>query len=261
MTSTWDIFSKPIAPCAPFVAAFVLLGYHLLYVALASASAVAFPTYRRLPRHERQQWNASLVAIAYAVGISVTATRLLASYAVAAKRGEAQPLTWWTPGSASALWASLAYFAVDAAAAPGGCCFLPHRPAMALHHAVCAAGLGIALATRVAHAPMLTLLLTELTTPFVVARWMLDKVGARATRAYLVNGACMAVLWAPLRLLPFWTYYSIVTRDVQEARRLLPPAALAFTLGGPCALGVLNVYWFGLILRGFVVHVLKRLRR
>ncbi len=91
--------------------------------------------------------------------------------------------------------------------------------------------------------------LCELTTPFINARWFMDKAGMKSSMLYLVNGLIMLVSWFLLRVLLFgymgwrivvmWDQIMTLT-GVQKSAVIF-----AYTVGYG-----LQLFWFKKILRG-----------
>lgn len=101
----------------------------------------------------------------------------------------------------------------------------------------------------------LLLLFTELTTPMVNVRWVLDKAGLTAHPAYLINGLVMAAAWLAARILFIALYFfPLAWRHRGEEAALAPPCR-ALLHAVPPTLLALNLYWFGKIVRGAVARL------
>ena len=89
--------------------------------------------------------------------------------------------------------------------------------AIALHHLAALASVLASALSGQGHAYTLLLLATEVTTPFVNARWVLDKSGLKDHPIYLINGIAMAGTWLAVRVLFQGMYFFPLTwRHAQE---------------------------------------------
>jgi len=226
------------------VACATVLTYNALCVVSRVASPVWSTRYRSLSFRERRHWDSLFPAIAHAVFVVTLGMyvlfRLHASDGYYVKDDDALFVS--TPATYITLTVACAYFVADAAIVRQGGDIV-----MAIHHGACVAGLSMALSMGLGHVNVMILLLTEVTTPFVHARWLLDKTGKKNTRLYMLNGVVLAVLWCIARVLLFPLYFIFtVNRSV-----------LTFV---PLVLFALNLYWFTLILRGLYKHASRYLR-
>eukprot|EP00887_Chlorella_sp_A99_P006892 scaffold2.g6892.t1 len=89
----------------------------------------------------------------------------------------------------------------------------------------------------------------ECTTPFVNARWLLDRAGYREAGVYVANGMALLAAWVVGRLLLFLFYFSHVW-DHRAEIALVSRTIAAFTWVMPALLFALNIFWFVKILRG-----------
>jgi len=240
--------------------------YDALYLLAYRCSARLVPRYLTLPLSDRRHWNTLFPSVAHAFTCVVLSVCILAHYRKEASVANA--FTWTSPGSYTTLSFSWAYFTCDVLtvinknSAPA-----PEQrrqwTLMMLHHAVCLVGLSGALGTGLGHVHVLWLMLTEATTPFVNARWLLDKAGKKDSTLYVWNGALMAAVWVAARILPFPPYFRML-RFAEKAtqQQLLPHALLRLPFFWlPLLLASLNSYWFTLIVRGLVKHTTLRRRR
>jgi hypothetical protein len=178
-------------------------------------------------------------------------------------------------GSYAALGLSAGYFAADAVAMA---LFPPIGSApMYAHHAVALASLAAALAARAAHAPVLAVLASEATTPFVNVRFWLDRTAASAAAAtttngalasacsgiippqqpqqrgfwYAANGLALALAWFLCREAAFVALFGWLRQAWPEVEAAgLPLYARAMLVGVPVLLLVLNTLWFVKIVKG-----------
>ena len=96
---------------------------------------------------------------------------------------------------------------------------------------------------------LLLVLLSELTTPLVNLRWMLDKAGLRHLQLYTVNGLLLLLAWGVARVALFIPFYLHVLQHWSEIITI-PMHAIVLLIGVPALLFVLNTVWFVKIVKG-----------
>lgn len=101
--------------------------------------------------------------------------------------------------SMSTFWFSIGYFVADMAMMT---LYLPNV-VMMIHHMAGSISLFGALASGCCHFYGLLMLSTEVTTPLICLRWLLDKAERRGTQLYLINGVCIVITWVFSRILLF----------------------------------------------------------
>ena len=121
-----------------------------------------------------------------------------------------------TPLSTATLCFSLGYFLADITIM---LCTVSQAPMLA-HHLGGLAALLATLTTGECHFYGLLLLSTEVTTPFICARWYLHKAGRRKTQLFLINGICIVAGWVLSRILLFVYIFSHMWEHRREMARL-----------------------------------------
>lgn len=101
--------------------------------------------------------------------------------------------------SASTFMFSIGYFLSDVVMM---LTVLPNS-AMMVHHISGLVSLVGALITGCCHFYGLLLLSTEVTTPLICLRWLLDKGQRKGTQLYLINAVCIVITWVFSRILLF----------------------------------------------------------
>uniref|UniRef100_A0ACD5VTH1 Uncharacterized protein n=1 Tax=Avena sativa TaxID=4498 RepID=A0ACD5VTH1_AVESA len=100
-------------------------------------------------------------------------------------------------------------------------------------------------------------LISETTTPGINLRWFLDTAGMKKSKAYLVNGALMVVVWLVARIILFiYLFYHLYLHYDQVMRMQTFSCILVF--GVPTVLLIMNTIWFTKILRGLKKTMAKR---
>ncbi|KAK9152451.1 hypothetical protein Syun_010760 [Stephania yunnanensis] len=92
-------------------------------------------------------------------------------------------------------------------------------------------------------------LISEATTAGVNLRWYLDTAGMKRSSAYLINGVVMFFAWLIARILLFvYLFYHVYLHYDQIQQMHTFGILLVFVV--PCALSIMNLMWFGKILKG-----------
>ncbi|KAE8688607.1 ras-related protein RABF2a-like [Hibiscus syriacus] len=103
-------------------------------------------------------------------------------------------------------------------------------------------------------------LISEVTTPEIHLRWYLDTAGMKQSTAYLINGIVIFIGWLIARVLLFgYMFYHVYLHYDQVMKMHTFGFVLVF--GVPSALGILNMMWFGKIIKGLVKTLAKRQSR
>lgn len=122
--------------------------------------------------------------------------------------------------------------------------------ALGVHHVAALLSVAASALTGQGQAYTLLLLGTELTTPLVNARWFLDKAGLKDHPLYLINGLAMATSWLAVRVIFMALYFfPLMWRHRAEEAVLAPPCRVLLNTVPPTLL-ILNLYWFGKIVKG-----------
>jgi len=150
---------------------------------------------------------------------------------------------------------SFAYFVTDASVV---CRRRISGPVILVHHLMTATGMAAGLLTGIGHVLTCVLVMNEITTPFVNARWLLDKAGNKESSLYVVNGVVMAVTWFIARILVFVPCFICAGWAWRDTRGALSVGARSLLFVVPAFLLVLNLHWFSRILAGLRKHLTKR---
>lgn len=226
-----------------------------LYVGSAFFSERIFPAYASLSVVDKRDWDSKVFSGFFAVFISI-----LSSYILIADgtfdRGKPTDVPY-THRTSSWTWVALGvstgYFLVDSVKTVW---YHPHMggTAMLTHHMLAFISVIAGTIHGQFHVYIAWLLLTELTTPFIVARWYLEKLGLKATSVYLYNGLAIFVSWFVGRILLFIPFFQNLWFDrhyVFHAHWNITVLAL----GIPPFLFALNLFWFSKIVKAIVKRV------
>eukprot|EP00898_Chlorokybus_atmophyticus_P006507 jgi/Chlat1/6858/Chrsp51S00510 len=212
-------------------------------------TSLFFTTYRSLPAAERCEWDSRVPSTVHAIFITAAAYYcFFESNVFVARHGTKEVLQREDSITRNALGVSLGYFAYDLWA------ILRNYPHLGgkefiFHHGIALMSVLLGLITKKAHYYVLMLLATELTTPFVNARWYFAQSGMRDSGLYTINGVMLFISWLVGRIVLFGYLFWHIYDHRDEVKHLWGPAA-AVLMVVPPVLGVLNVYWFAKITLG-----------
>ncbi|KAJ6410583.1 hypothetical protein OIU84_007348 [Salix udensis] len=100
-------------------------------------------------------------------------------------------------------------------------------------------------------------LISEVTTPEINMRWYLDTTGHKRSAAYLINGLAIFLAWLVARILLFlYMFRHIYLHYDQIIQMSLLGCLLVFLV--PAVLFIMNVIWFGKIIKGLKKILAKR---
>jgi len=210
-------------------------------------------SYARMKRSEQRDWDSRLPSTLHAVAITLASVYALGIADTfdsnrLAKTGDSVMLAN-SQFTEAAIGMSLGYFLCDVVVIARNWAEMGSAAIM-VHHLVATMSLVGALVTGQGHGYTLLLLATELTTPFINARWQLDALGLRQSRAYMANAVAIVVSWALGRIVlslgmfyhmfVHWRELFLIDRPGRDLVFLVPPILFA-----------LNVFWFIKICKGF----------
>ncbi|KAL3143270.1 hypothetical protein ABBQ38_002115 [Trebouxia sp. C0009 RCD-2024] len=252
ITSTWG----PQAWTLGSTGASSVLVFFVLFKLSPYLSNASTRTYSSLGPRDKIDWDSRVSSTLHAFAISALAAYLIVwsdSFSDKSSISEPwkdPPLKRHTQVSSAALGLSVGYFMLDITL------IIRHfpwmgGPEMLIHHIAAFMSVALASFTGQAHLYTLLLLSTELTTPFVNARWVFDQMGWRSARIYTVNGVCLFASWLFARIVLFLWFFKHMWEhrsDIAELRTHV----MVLILTVPPLLFVLNVFWFGKIVRGLI---------
>ena len=183
--------------------------------------------YKSLGRVDQLEWDGRAPSTLHALILSVA---VLYIFLCTNTFGETQPISTSTvppppspfvlrasPTTTATLAYSAGYFITDLAMLV---LYFPAfgTAAMGVHHVAALASVLASALYSQGQAYTLLLLATEATTPFVNARWILEKAGLKEHPVYMINGVAMALLWLVVRVLSLaLVFFPLTWRHAQEA--------------------------------------------
>ncbi|XP_022994862.1 transmembrane protein 56-like [Cucurbita maxima] len=234
-----------------------MLACKLVYDLTQLVSNFYFKSYLGLTKIQRVEWNNRGVSTIHAIYISIMSLYFVFWSDLFSDQRHAGLLTFQSSTlSTFILGISVGYFLADL----GLIIFLyPSLGGMeyVVHHSL--SGLAVAYSVLSGEGQLYTymVLISEITTPEINMRWYLDTAGMKRSCAYLINGFVIFFAWLVARILLFgYTFYHVYLHYDQVIKMHVIGYILVF--GVPTVLGMMNLMWFGKIVKGLMKTISKR---
>ncbi|KAL6983225.1 hypothetical protein U1Q18_016616 [Sarracenia purpurea var. burkii] len=220
-------------------------------------SAVYFNGYSSLSNFQRVEWNNRAISTFHAIFITIVSLYFAFWSDLYLNDQFAGPLTFRSSSlSKFALGASVGYFLCDLGMIFW---FYPSLGGMeyVVHHLLSLVTVAYALLTGEGQFYTYMVLISEMTTPWINLRWYLDTAGMKTSRAYLINGMLMFIFWMVARILLFLYLLHHVYLHYDQVK-LMHAFGHFLVITVPSILSVMNLIWFGKIVRGLKKTLAKR---
>ncbi|GMI82196.1 hypothetical protein like AT1G31300 [Hibiscus trionum] len=234
-----------------------ILACKVVYDLTDLISSFYIKTYPSLTKIQRVDWNNRGISTTHAIFISALSLHFV-FWSDLFSDPQLSGLIVFRSSTLSTfgLGVSLGYFFSDLAMT------LWQYPALGgmeyvIHHIL--SGIAVAYSMFTGEAQLYTymVLISEVTTPEIHLRWYLDTAGMKQSIAYLINGIIIFIGWLIARVLLFgYMFYHVYLHYDQVIKMHTFGFVLVF--GVPSALGILNMMWFGKIIKGLVKTLAKR---
>ncbi|CAA7394196.1 unnamed protein product [Spirodela intermedia] len=205
--------------------------------------------YRSLTKVQRIEWNNRGMSSAHAIYITVMSLFLVFYSDLFSDDAPGGPTVFRSsPLSIFTLGVSVGYFITDLAMifwsypSLGGMEYVSH-------HLLSVFAISYAILSGEGQLYTFLCLISETTTPGVNLRWFLDVTGMKRTKTYIVNGVVMFFSWVVARLLLFMFLFYHLYCHYEQVKQM-DSFAYVIVFSVPSVLAVMNVVWFGKILRG-----------
>ncbi|CAH2078514.1 unnamed protein product [Thlaspi arvense] len=213
-------------------------------------SSIHIKSYSALTNMKRIEWNNRGISTVHAIIISFMAIYFVFFSDLFSDQRGLQGLMVFrsSPISNFGLGVSVGYFLADLGMiiwfypSLGGSEYI-------FHH--CLSGVGVAYSLFSGEAQLYTymVLISEVTTPEINLRWYLDIAGLKRSKAYLINGVAIVLAWLIARILLFiYMFYHVYIHYDQVV--LMHTFGYLLVFAVPIALSVMNLMWFGKIVKG-----------
>jgi len=216
-----------------------------------------FKGYCKLAKFEQIEWNNRSFSTAHAILVSVVSIYLLFFSDIFHDNAQDGPVTLRNSQfSTFILGVSLGYFLSDLGM------ILWLYPALGgkeyvLHHLLSLSAIALSLFSGHAQIYIYMVLLSESTTPEINLRWYLDTAGLRKSKIYVMNGVALFLVWLVARIILFIYFFIHIYIHYDEVK-LITPAGFYSLFITPPLLFLMNIYWFGRIMKGLRKTLSKR---
>ncbi|CAH8346092.1 unnamed protein product [Eruca vesicaria subsp. sativa] len=246
-------------PLLPYTS--VLTGIFLckmVYDLTDSFSFIHIKSYSAVTKMKRIEWNNRGISTVHAIFISLMSLYFVFFSDFFSNQTTLQGLMVFrsSPLSNFGLGVSVGYFVADLGMiiwlypSLGGFEYI-------FHHSLSGVAVAYSLFSGEAQLYTYMVLISELTTPSINLRWYLDTAGLKRSKAYLINGVAIFLAWLTARILLFiYLFYHVYMHYDQVVEMNTFGYLLVFVV--PTALSVMNLMWFGKIVKGLKKTLEKR---
>ncbi|KAF5728735.1 transmembrane protein 56-B-like isoform X1 [Tripterygium wilfordii] len=249
------LFADPFIPYTSILGG--LFACKVVYDLTQLISTFYIKTYSSLTKIQRIEWNNRGTSTVHAIFITAMSLYFVFWSDLFSDKQQSGLITFRSsPLSAFGLGVSVGYFFADL-----GMIFwlYPSLGGMeyVIHHSL--SGISVAYSMFSGEGQLYTymVLISEVTTPEINMRWYLDTAGMKRSNAYLINGVLIFFLWLIARILLFVYLFNHVYRHYDQVMQLhIMGYFLVFVV--PTALAILNLMWFGKILKGLKKTLAKK---
>nr|CAD1828214.1 unnamed protein product [Ananas comosus var. bracteatus] len=244
------LLADPIVPYTAVLGGIVMckMAYNVTHL----ISSLYFKGYASLTKSQRIEWNNRGMSSAHAVFITVMSLYLVFFSDLFSDRLEGLVTFRSSNISNFTLGVSVGYFISDIVMilwlypSLGGMEYV-------LHHLLSIIAIIYAMLSGEGQLYTYMVLISETTTPGINLRWFLDTAGMKRSKAYMVNGIAMFVAWLVARIFLFiYLFYHIYLHYDQIEQMHIFGYVLTFLV--PTILFIMNMMWFGKILKGSRKH-------
>lgn len=249
------IIADPFIPYTSILAG--LLACKVVYDLTQLISTFYFKAYNGLTKIQRMEWNNRGISTVHAIFITAMSLYFVFWSDLFSDRQHTGPITFRSSWLSNfGLGGSVGYFLADL-----GMIFwlYPSLGGMeyVVHHSL--SGIAVAYSMFSGEGQLYTymVLISEVTTPEINMRWYLDTAGMKRSTTYLINGVIIFFAWLIARILLFvYMFYHVYLHYDQVIEMHAIGYLLVFVV--PFVLAIMNVMWFGKILKGLKKTLAKR---
>ncbi|XP_011085166.1 transmembrane protein 56 [Sesamum indicum] len=249
------LLADPFIPYTSVLAG--VLAFKLVYDLTQLISTFNFRSYNALTKTQRIDWNNRGVSTLHAIFTSIVSLYFVFWSDLFSDHDFAGLIILRSsPLSTFALGISVGYFISDL----GMICWL--YPSLGgveyiVHHSLSGIALAYSMFTGEGQLYTFMVLISEVTTPEINMRWYLDMAGLKRSNAYLINGVAIFVAWLVARILLFvYIFYHVYLHHDQVMQ--MHAVGFLLVLCVPVVLAVMNLMWFGKIIKGLMKTLAKR---
>lgn len=219
-------------------------------------SSFYFKSYAGLNKIQRIEWNNRAISTVHALFITIMSLYFVFFSDLYSDQYTGLVIFRSSPLSTFSLGVSVGYFIADLAMifwsypSLGGLEYV-------IHHLLSLISVSYSMLSGEGQLYTYMVLISEMTTPGVNLRWYLDTAGMKRTSAYLLNGVIVFFAWLVARVLLFvYIFYHVYLHYDQVEQ--MQSFGFFLVLVVPSVLSVMNLMWFGKILKGLKKTLAKR---
>ncbi|KAK2634906.1 hypothetical protein Ddye_029698 [Dipteronia dyeriana] len=249
------LISKPYIPYTAVLGG--LLACKVAYDLTKLISTFYFKTYNGLTKIHRLEWNNRGLSTIHAFYITAMSLYFVFWSDLFSDQQFAGLITFRSSAlSTFGLGVSVGYFFSDL-----GMIFWLY-PSLGgieyvVHHALSSIAVAYAMFSGEGQLYTYMVLISEVTTPEINMRWYLDTAGMKRSYAYLINGVTIFFAWLIARILLFvYMFYHVYLHYDQVIQMHTMGYLLVFVV--PSVLGIMNLIWFGKIVKGLKKTLAKK---
>ncbi|GLT59940.1 hypothetical protein SLA2020_327330 [Shorea laevis] len=249
------LLADPFLPYTSIL--FGILACKVAYDLSQLISSFYIKSYTGLTKMQKIEWNNRGISTIHATFITAMSLYLIFWSDLYSDQQLAGLVTFRSsPLSTFGLGISVGYFLTDLAMilwlypSLGGIEYV-------VHHSF--SGIAVAYSMFTGEAQLYTymILISEVTTPEINMRWYLDMAGMKRSSAYLINGVVIFFAWLVARvLLFFYVFYHVYLHYDQVIQ--MHTFGYLLVLVVPLLLAIMNLVWFGKIVKGLRKTLAKR---
>lgn len=229
----------------------------LVYDLTQFLSTYYFKNYVSLTKIQQTEWNNRGISTVHAIFITIMSLYFVFWSDLFSDQRLAGFITFRSsPLSTFALGVSVGYFVADLAMilwlypSLGGVEYV-------VHHSLSGIAVSYSMFSGEGQLYTFMILISEITTPEINIRWYLDTGGMKRSIAYLINGVVIFFLWLAARILLFgYVFYHVYLHYHQVIQMHIFGYLLVMLV--PSVLAIMNLMWFGKILKGLKKQIAKR---
>lgn len=249
------VIADPFIPYTSILAG--LLACKVVYDLTQLISTFYFKAYNGLTKIQRMEWNNRGISTVHAIFITAMSLYFVFWSDLFSDQQHTGPITFRSSWLSNfGLGGSVGYFLADL-----GMIFwlYPSLGGMeyVVHHSLSGIALSYSMFSGEGQLYTYMVLISEVTTPEINLRWYLDTAGMKRSTAYLVNGVIIFFAWLIARILLFvYMFYHVYLHYDQVIEMHAIGYLLVFAV--PFLLAIMNLMWFGKILKGLKKTLAKR---
>ena len=206
-------------------------------------------TYSQLGSIEQAYWSYSLTSTVHAVVICALAVKAIQADPDVSPFTLGGPFYKTSADSNQLFQIFVGYLLSDTIGSVWYNRAWPGWQANLIHHATAGSIFLLFLVAELGHSLGCAAILLEVTTPFVNARWFLDKMSLKSSTLYMANGLAMTLLWLIVRVLGGAGIGVMLAYQWHEIAQISPAKQAAFAAAYVLGYG-LQLFWFSKIMKG-----------